>query len=221
MPMPTTISVLIPTRNRGKELEASLLSILRQEIDDTISDWEVIVIDNGSTDHTASVLRGLRDAGPLKILHEPVAGKSRSLNRALNESKGEFLAFTDDDVYPSSAWLRELVRGGRTYTDAAVICGPISPTFPDGAPSWLTNHPRFGPVCYSRFEPDLPEGVLLLRLRFPSVPIFACVHQPSDLSGSGWTWAHPRTETSCVKTLNSFADSGGVRKDLYFCQPPR
>lgn len=158
--MVPTVSVLVPTRNRADQLQDSLLRILSQRPDDIVSECEVIVIDNGSTDHTATVLGRLRDAGSLTALYEPVPGKSRALNRGMEVAKGELLAFTDDDVHVSSEWLASLIRASRSFPDAAVICGPIIPEFPEDSPVWLRNHQRFVSFAYAQFNPRLPEGVL-------------------------------------------------------------
>jgi len=125
----------------------------------SLKDFEVIVVDNGSTAETQEVL-GLEWQGfQLVTLQETKAGKSRALNRGLSVARGELLAFTDDDITATPAWLGSLYAAYMKYPSAAVFCGPIIPAFPPETPGWLCTHPR-SDAMFGRFEPDLPEGPL-------------------------------------------------------------
>jgi GT2 family glycosyltransferase len=77
----------------------------------TIS-WEVIVVDNGSTDATSAVIRDAQARArlPLKYVCEPRPGKSASLNTALSEAKGDVVAFTDDDCVVAPDWLASMIE---------------------------------------------------------------------------------------------------------------
>jgi len=85
------VSIIIPAYNRADLISESLESALSQ----TYSNHEIIVVDDGSTDHTWDVLTGYGDR--IKAIHQPNAGASAARNRALSEARGELVAFLDSD----------------------------------------------------------------------------------------------------------------------------
>lgn len=98
------ISVVIPTRNRHYRLHECIQSIVAS---DYLRDQlEIIVVDDGSTDETASYLHQLIDAGlPIRALHLDGCGPATARNRGLAVSSGDLIAFTDDDCVVSGGWL--------------------------------------------------------------------------------------------------------------------
>jgi glycosyltransferase involved in cell wall biosynthesis len=150
------VSLIISTRDRAESLRRTFASLVGQL---PLSDWELIAVDNGSVDHTASALCEFQERLPLITLFEPTAGKCRALNRALEIVRGDLVVFTDDDVKVSSNWLREFSRGYVTYGDGSVFCGPIVPVFPAPVPDWLRTH-VYAQLAFSRFEWPLREGLL-------------------------------------------------------------
>ena len=84
-------SVIIPTYNRGQLIRETLESVFRQEE----TSFEVIVVDDGSTDDTLEVLQGY--ASRIQILQQPNAGPGAARNRAAAQAKGKYLAFLDSD----------------------------------------------------------------------------------------------------------------------------
>ena len=129
------LSVLIATRDRAGSLARTLDSLVVQE---TLGlDWELLVVDNGSSDETRAVLARFGKTLPLFALAEPRPGKNRALNHALGHARGRLLAFTDDDVIASPRWLDSLVAAAGRWPEAAVFGGPIEPLFPPGTPAWL------------------------------------------------------------------------------------
>ena len=93
-----SVSIAICTRNRANQLRACLDAISR--IASSVP-WELVVVDNGSSDDTRAVLeRFARTAPfPVTVVHEPVAGLGRARNAGWSAATGEFIAFTDDDCY--------------------------------------------------------------------------------------------------------------------------
>jgi len=87
------VSVIIPTHNRADFLESSIESVLSQ----TYNDFEVIVVDDNSCDHTHEVVKNFRDIRIRYILHLENKGPSAARNTAIAASKGDFIAFLDDD----------------------------------------------------------------------------------------------------------------------------
>jgi len=162
------ISVVVATRNRAQMLEGLLKTLQSQRLDGAT--LEVIIVNNGSTDETEAVLARDWDLN-MVCLHEPVAGKSRALNRALPEIRGRLVVFTDDDITASDEWLLSLLRARQRHAFATVFCGPIIPQFPSGTPTWLWQHP----LCmalFAQFTPDIPEGLLPSEM-LPFGPNFA------------------------------------------------
>ena len=162
------ISVIIPTRNRALSVRSTLESLAGQDL---ACPWELLLVDNGSTDDTKTVASSFFDRLPLRLLHEAIPGKSRSLNRALEHAKGHLIAFTDDDVHVSCKWLSELHRAAAIFPEASVFCGPVTPVHPPSSPSWLRAH-FFSSALFARFELSVAEGVLPAPL-VPFGPNFA------------------------------------------------
>lgn len=160
------ITVLVATRNRARQLERLLLSLENQTLDGL--NCNLIVVDNGSTDDTQSVLRRKWKHFTLLPLYEETAGKSRALNHALEIAEGDLFVFTDDDVTPSPVWLKSLHQASLKYNSAPVFCGPTLPSFPPGTPAWMGTQP-FAAAMFAMFAPDLPLGPLP-----PEIVPFGC-----------------------------------------------
>jgi glucosyl-dolichyl phosphate glucuronosyltransferase len=98
-------SIIICTRNRESMLGRTLEAFQRVNVPEG---WrvEMIVVDNGSTDATAHVVRaaGFKSM-EVRHLHEPRPGKSRAQNAAIRQARGLALLFTDDDIEPAENWL--------------------------------------------------------------------------------------------------------------------
>jgi glycosyltransferase involved in cell wall biosynthesis len=87
------ISVVLPTHNRSGLLPLTLRSVLRQHG----VDFEVIVVDDGSTDDTAEVVAGLGDPRIRLVRHDTPQGVAAARNRGIAEARGAWVAFLDDD----------------------------------------------------------------------------------------------------------------------------
>src|SRR5438477_8864136 len=107
----TTASVIVSTRNRAELLRGCLESLLAER---PAIGWEVIVVDNASTDETAATVERcheLADGIRLEYLVEERLGLSHARNRGVAEARGEYLLFTDDDVLVQSGWVNALCAG--------------------------------------------------------------------------------------------------------------
>lgn len=89
--------------------------------------WELVIVDNRSTDDTSRVIEGLagRAGFPVKALFEPRQGKSHGLNTGIAAARGELIAFTDDDGIPAPDWLERLLAHFETHTDAGCVGGRV------------------------------------------------------------------------------------------------
>jgi len=126
---PPVVSVVIPTRNRADYLEVALGSLARQQVDDA---YEVLVIDDGSTDRTPDVAAA---AGAQCIRSTEVHGLNAARNTGVQGSHGSLIAFLDDDVDVPPGWLRALVDGARRHPEADAFGGPIRARLEGRAPS--------------------------------------------------------------------------------------
>lgn len=102
----TDFSVVICTFNRGGSLRKTLDSFIKMEVPASFS-WELIVVDNNSSDGTRVVIEEFIRTSGLKVryIFEGKQGLSHARNAGLSAAAGEIIAFTDDDVYPQSDWL--------------------------------------------------------------------------------------------------------------------
>jgi len=101
------ISLIICTRDRYQQLACCLESVRRITIDRS---WELVIVDNGSTDDTAAVVRDFIKTTNLRAIYlfEPTPGKTNGLNTALETARGQILTFTDDDCYPAPDFLSQV-----------------------------------------------------------------------------------------------------------------
>ncbi|HEV2500799.1 MAG TPA: glycosyltransferase [Terriglobia bacterium] len=103
------ITVIVCTYNRCERLAATLDSIACQSFREPV-EWEVLVVDNNSSDQTSQVVEDFsrRYAGRFRYLFEPRQGLSQARNAGVNAARGDILAFTDDDVTLERGWLQSL-----------------------------------------------------------------------------------------------------------------
>jgi glycosyltransferase involved in cell wall biosynthesis len=135
---PMFVSVVIATRNRSALLAQTLDALARQRWPP--DRFEVVVADNGSTDDTRLVVEhAAARAGALAVRYLFVGqtGKSHAVNAALLLTRGDLVAFTDDDVQPESEWIGGLVRGVEE-TGADFVAGRILPLWETEPPPWIS-----------------------------------------------------------------------------------
>ena len=87
-------TIIIPTVNRSAKLKNAVLSVVNQSYDS----WELLVIDDGSTDDTEQIVNGFSDTR-IKYLYQKNSGRSAARNRGIINAKGKFVLFLDDDDY--------------------------------------------------------------------------------------------------------------------------
>ncbi len=101
------------------------------------ADWELVVVNNCSTDDTDLVLKQFRERLPLRTVYEPEPGLSNARNRAVAEGRGCYYLWLDDDVLVGEDWLDAYRDAFIQYPDSAVFGGPVSPVFEGDPPTWL------------------------------------------------------------------------------------
>jgi len=114
------ISLVVCTRNRADQLHRTLNAIEKLVSDDP---WELVIVDNGSTDNTKHVIQNFKVNSRLPIIpgFEPKPGLSRARNHAISLARGEIIAFTDDDCYPQSDYLLCIIN--RMSDSTLGFCG--------------------------------------------------------------------------------------------------
>jgi len=143
---PRRVSVIIPARNAATTLDAQLKAFSQQDFQGW---WELIVVDNGSSDKTANVAKAWQTKLPcLRIINAPASrGLSGARNTGAAAARGNILLFCDADDVATSSWLRAMASAARTadvvggYRDLYQLNTPRirswSPPFPAGLPIGL------------------------------------------------------------------------------------
>jgi glycosyltransferase involved in cell wall biosynthesis len=130
-------SVVVCTRNRSALLADACGSML--ELEAPAGGWELVIVDNSSTDDTRAVAESVRDRAPelVRIIDEPTVGLSSARNRGIAAARGEVIAYIDDDAFPEPLWLTALVDA---LADKGVACagGPVEPLFEGELPLWFS-----------------------------------------------------------------------------------
>lgn len=137
--MAPKISVIVCTHNRSKSILDTLQSLNEMDVPDEVN-WEVLIVDNNSSDDTRIVVnKFIEDGHPyFKYIFEPNQGKTYALNHGINKAKGEMLAFTDDDAIVDKYWLKMIVETFKKY-DADCVGGKVMPIWLGARPEWLTD----------------------------------------------------------------------------------
>src|SRR6185369_2566161 len=130
-------SVIIPTYNRANDLRPTLSSLAEISSRDP---WELIVVDNNSTDETGDVVRQAQSwfPVPLRYIFEGNQGRCAALNAGIIESTGEILVTTDDDVRVDEDWLDRAAEG-LLLCHCDYIGGKVLPMWGRTRPGWLPN----------------------------------------------------------------------------------
>jgi GT2 family glycosyltransferase len=130
------ITVAICTLNRSRLLRQTLQSLSQIRLD-VPHEWEILLVDNGSTDDTKQVVQSFADRLPLKYLFQPIVGHARSRNHAIENVSGDLIVWTDDDVKVQPNWLEIYANAASMYPQSTFFGGTISPYFEAPMPSWL------------------------------------------------------------------------------------
>lgn len=130
--MTIDFTVAIPTYN-GENRLPEVLKHLRNQIGTSSIQWEVIVIDNNSTDQTAKVVRKYQAEWPaeypLRYYFEPEQGAGFARKRAVDKSQGKLIGFLDDDNIPSANWVAAAYTFGQKYPQVGAFGGQIHGDF--------------------------------------------------------------------------------------------
>jgi glycosyltransferase involved in cell wall biosynthesis len=122
------VSVAICTWNRADLLAQTLERFTKMAVPDSDT-WELVLVDNNSTDRTVDVVAAFASRLPITPAFEPAPGLAHARNRALAVAEGDLILWTDDDVLVDEQWLEAFVACARRHPGAVAFGGAIEPWF--------------------------------------------------------------------------------------------
>jgi len=136
------VSVVLCTFNRAHLLPGALEALAAQQVEPDAT-WELVVVDNNSRDATRAVVEefAARSPMPVRYVFEGTQGLSVARNTGIAHSKGEIIAFTEDDARPAPDWVGAMRR---IFAEEGVdvLGGPILPLAEHPVPRWLRRRPE-------------------------------------------------------------------------------
>ena len=157
----------------GGDVKEALLSLMKQSF---TGPYEVIVVDNRSTDHTKSVVLEFQQLVdfPIHYVYEERLGLSVARNTAIRRSSGEYVLFLDDDAVASKDWIRGIVALFDGDSRIGCVGGKIIPAWEGSAPQWLPEENRtlYTILDYAEDIVEMTAGHTVRRERgLPSVAL--------------------------------------------------
>lgn len=162
------ISVVISTYNRCEILPRALESVLAQDAPGLR--YEVVVVDNNSTDRTREVIESFAARDPrVRYVFEGKQGLSHGWNAGVAQSSAPVVAFTDDDLVMPPDWLRQIKRAFDEHPEVSFVGSRVLPVWESAPPAWLTRE-LWGPLALQdseeTFYTDEERPVCLLGKSF-------------------------------------------------------
>jgi glycosyltransferase involved in cell wall biosynthesis len=135
--VPLRISVVIATLNRAPMLAMALDGLREQQF--PTKDYEVIVVDNGSTDGTSALVSTrAKSSANLRYIFEPSPGVSIARNTGWRASGGAWVAFLDDDAIPQPDWLTRIMAAfDHASPTPSCVGGRVEPIYEVSPPDWV------------------------------------------------------------------------------------
>lgn len=129
------VSAVVCTYNRDKYLEKALMSLVEQSAD--TGEYEVILVDNASTDGTADIAAKFRSLPHFRYIYETKKGLSNARNAGIAAARADIVAFLDDDAVACNDWIGQIVKA---FEDpkAGAVGGQVDPIWESEPPSWVT-----------------------------------------------------------------------------------
>ena len=129
------LSVIIPAHNRASYLSKSIESVLNQSLDR--DSYEIMVVDNASSDNTEEVVSSFSEQG-VRYVFEERLGLSYARNTGIESASGRYVAFLDDDAVADASWLESIVNFFRDFPEAGAVGGKVFPIYEKEKPKWLS-----------------------------------------------------------------------------------
>jgi len=163
------ISIIIPTLNRKKSLNLTLESLAVQNF--PLDQFEILIVDNGSTDGTKSASEKIRSQHPehqIRYIYEPEPGLLSGRHRGALEAQGDILTFVDDDIEADVNWLQAIQESFGEST-VQLVGGRNLPKYEVEPPEWLQwfwTECDQGCYCSSLSLLDLGDQVLKIDANY-------------------------------------------------------
>lgn len=155
----TGVSIVICCHNSAARLPRMLPYLRAQEVPGGLC-WEVVVVDNASTDGTAQIARELWPANmkvPLRIVDEPRLGLSFARQTGFKEARYEYVSFLDDDNWAAPSWVRTVNEVMTRHGEVGACGGYSEAVFESEPPSWFENHKTYYAVGPDWGDPASPS----------------------------------------------------------------
>ena len=136
------VTAVICTHNRADYLCNAIDSVLAQEADGF--GYELLVVDNASTDRTASICADYGGRPNVRCIREPELGLCRARNTGWQAAAGRYVAYLDDDAVARPGWMRAIADGFRRSPEPGVVGGPVRPIWEAARPRWLADELAVG-----------------------------------------------------------------------------
>jgi glycosyltransferase involved in cell wall biosynthesis len=158
------VSIIITTRNRAADL-AQTLQAVRSVVVPNGLEAELLVVDNGSTDETAQVVKACQLPNiPVRYSYESRTGQSWARNRGLAETTGELILFIDDDVRPSPGWLAGMCEP-MTQNGPCAVAGGVK-LAPGLLRPWMTHLHRIWLASTEWLNAPTPQSMVGANMAF-------------------------------------------------------
>ena len=132
------LSVIICTRNRAALLKSAIESVVDQDV--SRDEFELVIVDNASSDDTAEVARGFQDRVRLRYVREERIGLCLARNTGWRSAVGRYIVFFDDDAIARPGWLTAVKAGfERGGSSVGVVGGRVDPIWQASRPDWLAD----------------------------------------------------------------------------------
>jgi len=131
------ISVCICTYKR-KELLARLIGLLQNQNTRNLFDYSILIVDNDEKKSAEKVIENIQKKSIIKIYYynEPEQNIALARNKAVDNAKGNYIAFIDDDEFPIDDWLLKLYESRQKFNVDGVL-GPVIPHYEVNPPKWV------------------------------------------------------------------------------------
>lgn len=143
-----SVTIVVPTRNRAKLVVECVTSALAQSGDHT---YEVVVVDDGSTDGTSDAIGELSSRNPdvIRTVSGPHQGLNAARNTGARAARAELIAFLDDDAIVPEDYVTAVIEGAQRHPDVHCFGGRVRTKYEGPLPPWCGKEP---------FEPELEAG---------------------------------------------------------------
>jgi glycosyltransferase involved in cell wall biosynthesis len=209
-------SVAIRTYNRVNQL-CTLLDALKAQIQTQPFPWEIVLVDNNSTDNTAAVVQQYQADWPshipLRYILEPQQGAAIARRRAIEECQGKLIGFLDDDNVPTPDWVAKAYQFAQTHPQAVAFGGKNLPVFNTEPPEGFHRIQAYfaivdrgeQPRPYAANKGLLPPGAGLVIQRQPWLEH---VPHPNKLKLQGPTQQQIPTKGEDMEALSYLVKAG-------------